>query len=377
MMNQGSTRTFTDRPAVRSRVPLVIGITGPSFSGKTFSAMRLAIGIERVVGGPIYFVDTESNRALHYADYFKFQHVPFAPPYGPLDYIAAFEHCAKKGAKIIVCDQMTFEHNGEGGVLDQAEEFLEKKCGDDWRAREKLLMLSLVKPKTARKKLKRWIITHGDIVFILLYRASEKIKPAPKGATDREPIKMGWQPETTSDLPYEMTARFLLPPGSQGKPTVSATEAAEWLQIKNPRFFETIITPGAQLSEDLGEKMARWAMGGAVEGAAPKGGGAAPVASAPAAKPVAPVDKTAPASEENQLAWVAAWSKRGVSVERLLARFDRRGVTALTVGDTDVMAGMERDLKAKRATVDGLFPSGEPPEDLGDAPPSDEPGRAG
>lgn len=278
------TRTFTDSPAVRSRVPLLIGITGPSFSGKTMSAMRLAAGIEKVVGGPIYFVDTESNRALHYADYFKFQHVPFAPPYGPLDYIACFEHCAKKGAKIIVCDQMSFEHNGEGGVLDQAEAFLEAKCGDDWKGREKMLMLSLVKPKTARKKLKRWIITHGDIVFILLYRASDKIKPVKGG----EPLKLGWQPETTSDLPYEMTARFLLGPGSQGVPTVTPTEKAELMQIKNPRQFESIIKPGEQLSEALGERMARWAMGGSAEGAAPSGGGAAPATSSSAARAAIP-----------------------------------------------------------------------------------------
>lgn len=260
-------RTFTDQPAVRSRVPLIVGITGSTFSGKTYSALRIAAGVERVVGGPIYFVDTESNRALHYADYFKFQHVPFPPPYGPLDYIAVFEHCVKRGAKIIVCDQMSFEHNGEGGVMDQSEEMLERKCGDDWKCREKNLMLSLVKPKGARKKLKRWIITHGEIVFVFLYRAADKIKPVRGG----EPIKLGWQPETTSDLPYEMTARFLLTPGSQGVPMITPEEKAELMQIKNPRQFESIIKPGEQLNEDLGERMARWAMGGAAATSVPTG----------------------------------------------------------------------------------------------------------
>jgi hypothetical protein len=268
-------RMFTDSPAVRSRVPLIVGVTGSSFSGKTYSALRLAAGIERVVGGPIWVVDSESNRALHYAEYFRFQHVPFPPPYGPLDYIEVLEHCVKKGAKIVVVDQMSFEHNGEGGVMDQSEAFLEKKCGDDWKCREKNLMLSLVKPKLARKKLKRWIITHGDVVFIFLYRAADKIKPVRGG----EPIKLGWQPETTSDLPYEMTARFLLTPGCEGVPMVTPDEKAELMQIKNPRQFKSLIHPGEQLSEDLGERMARWAVGGSADGAASAGGGAAPAAS--------------------------------------------------------------------------------------------------
>jgi len=38
-------RTFTDIPAVRERVPLLVGLVGPSGSGKTYSALRLASGI--------------------------------------------------------------------------------------------------------------------------------------------------------------------------------------------------------------------------------------------------------------------------------------------------------------------------------------------
>jgi hypothetical protein len=352
-----------DRPAVRSRVPLIIGITGASFSGKTWSALRLATGIERVVGGPIYFVDTESDRALHYADYFKFQHVPFAPPYGPLDYIAAFEHCASKGAKIIVCDQMTFEHNGEGGVMDQSEDFLEKKCGDDWKAREKMLMLSLVKPKTARKKLKRWIITHGHIVFILLYRAADKIKPAPKGATDREPIKLGWQPETTSDLPYEMTARFLLTPGSQGVPMLKPEEKGELLQVKNPKQFENVIKSGEALSEDLGERMARWAQGDAASAARGTGGAAS------GARAATPPRTQAPAAKQNQDSWIDFWGRRGVEEERILARFGVEDRASLTVADLEKMTDMSNLLKNKQATVDQMFP-----RPRGDEPPGPEAG---
>ena len=46
-------RIFTARPAVRESVPLLIGLTGPSGGGKTFSALRLATGIQTVTGGDV------------------------------------------------------------------------------------------------------------------------------------------------------------------------------------------------------------------------------------------------------------------------------------------------------------------------------------
>ena len=80
-----SDRTFEDKPAVRTATPLLVGLIGPSGSGKTFSALRMATGIQRVSGGEVFVVDTESRRSLHYADKFKFRHVEFHAPFGPLD----------------------------------------------------------------------------------------------------------------------------------------------------------------------------------------------------------------------------------------------------------------------------------------------------
>jgi hypothetical protein len=48
-------RKFTANDAKREHVPLLIGLTGPSGGGKTYSALRLATGIQQVTGGDIYF----------------------------------------------------------------------------------------------------------------------------------------------------------------------------------------------------------------------------------------------------------------------------------------------------------------------------------
>lgn len=250
------TRTFDDKSAVRERVPLLLGLVGPSSSGKTFSALRLATGMQRVIGGEIFFIDTEAKRGTHYADRFAFRHIDFQPPFGPLDYLAAIEHCVKQGAKVLVIDSLTHEHSGPGGVMDQSEDYLQKHCGDDFGKRQRQLMLSLVRPKQQRKRLNAEIVRLG-INAIFCYRATDKIKPM----VGKEPEKLGWQPETTSPLHYEMTQRFLLTPGCDGVPSLSPENDAEKRMVKNPAQFRDLFKAGQALSEDIGQKLAEWASG--------------------------------------------------------------------------------------------------------------------
>lgn len=265
---QSHARSFEDLPAVRSRVPLLLGITGPSGSGKTYSALLLATGMQRVIGGEIFFIDTEARRGLHYADKFKFRHIDFQPPFGPLDYLAAIRHCVSKGAKILVIDSMTHEHNGEGGVMDQIEKDLDGRIErlaakepnlSEWeleKKRQAWTQMAHIKPKSQRKKLNTAIVQLG-INGVFCYRAADRIKPVP----GKEPEKLGWQPETTSPIVHEMAQRFLLQPAGDGRPDVNPTERAEKLLVKNPEQFRGWFNPGMQLNADLGEKMARWAAG--------------------------------------------------------------------------------------------------------------------
>jgi hypothetical protein len=134
-----------------------------------------------------------------------------------------------------------------------------------------------VRPKRARKQLNRRIVALGNkLVFILCYRAEEKIKPRKKGEArgdgkerTNEPELLGWQPITTSKLPFDMTARFLLTPGCDGVPLLLPPNPAERLLVKNPRQFREWFVEGEPLSEDMGERMARWAMGEKLEAVGP------------------------------------------------------------------------------------------------------------
>lgn len=259
-----SERTFEvlDAESVTAAMPLSVGLVGPSGSGKTWSMMRLATGMMKALGGgKFYVIDTESDRALHYKKYFSFKHLSFKPPHSPADFERAIDRCIELGAKVIGIDSASEEHTGDGGLLDMIDAFLEKKAGDDYDKRNRMLYAAQIIPKAQRKKLNRKI-SNSKTFFILCYRASDKIKPPKKG--DKEPQHLGWQAETTSPLPYMMTVRFLLPPGSDGKPNLTPATVAEQLEVKNPEQFRGWFSSGFQLDEALGEKLALWALGDSI-----------------------------------------------------------------------------------------------------------------
>lgn len=255
-------RTFEFNEAKREAVPLMVGLIGPSGSGKTYSALRLATGIQQVTGGDIAVVDTESRRALHYADTFRFRHVPFDPPHSPLDYVSAIEHCVSKGAKVLVVDSTSHEWEGMGGVLEMHEAELKRLTQGDYNKTNQFKMLAWAKPKADQRRLINRIL-QLPINCVFCFRAKEKIKPAEKGAQNRNPVELGWQQIASPEFIYEMTLNCLLLPNSRGVPTWQPAREGERQMLKLPEQFESLFGGGPQLTEDIGQKLAQWAAGNA------------------------------------------------------------------------------------------------------------------
>lgn len=242
--------SFNHSPAVRKKVPLWFGIGGASSSGKTFSSLRIATGIQSIAGGDIFFIDTEASRALHYADRFKFQHVPFSPPFNSLRYLEAAEYCVKNGAGVIVIDSMSHEHSGIGGCLEMHA----KEMNGDY----KKSFTAWIKPKAERRKMLNGLL-QLNANFIFCFRGKEDAtKPGPPGS---QPIQIGFDPECGDELTYEMTAMCFVKKGSKGTPDWIARYPGEKLLMKVPIQFEGIIDKAEQLSESMGVKMAQWAKG--------------------------------------------------------------------------------------------------------------------
>lgn len=252
-------RQFEIAPAVRKTVGLLIGLVGPSSSGKTYSALRLATGIQRITGGDIDFIDTENGRALYYADKFKFNHMRFGAPFSPDDYLEAIRFCARRGAKTIVIDSMSHEHEGPGGVLEWHERETERLAALWKVSKEKAQMAAWNPPKQARRRLINEML-QMNVNLLMTYRAKEKIKVRP----GKDPEQLGWQPICGDEFMYEMVLQALLLPGSEGRPTWTPEMPAERAMVKLPlQFRELFAKPdSSQLTEQVGEDLARWAAGG-------------------------------------------------------------------------------------------------------------------
>lgn len=255
-MTPKNNRTFSHRPAARERVPLLVGLVGPSGGGKTYSALRLATGIQRVSGGKIFVIDTEARRALHYADDFAFEHIDFAAPFGSLDYLAAAQYAVEQGAGVIVIDSMSHEHEGPGGLLETHEAEAER-LAKAWKTSvEKAKMSAWAKPKAARRRLINTML-QLPVNFVLCFRAKEKLK-IKKG---QDPQPLGWMAIAGPEFVFEMNLSALLLPGAGGVPAWHSEEIGERETIKLPGWARGIVPTDAPFDEETGERLAQWAAG--------------------------------------------------------------------------------------------------------------------
>lgn len=235
--------SFTFAPAKREHVSLLIALAGASGSGKTFSALRLANGM--APNGKIAFIDTEARRGLHYADQFQFIHADMRPPFRPERFVEGIRAAEAAGADVVVIDSFSMEYDGEGGIIDWADE-LERggtKSPGNWKV-----------PKGAHKKLMNALLQcRASIIFCL--RADEKIRIGKdeRGRTVVEPL--GWMPICEKRFIFEMTASFTLTPDRPGIPNFNLPHK---LQSQHRAMFSDRVPIG----EDAGKALAEWARGG-------------------------------------------------------------------------------------------------------------------
>ena len=268
--------TFTFRPGVRENVALLIGLAGASGSGKTYTAFRLASGIAG--GKPFAVIDTEAGRAKHYADAFKFDHGDLAPPFRPGAYADAIHSADKAGYPVIVVDSMTHEWAGEGGVLDWQTEEFERLGG-----RDATKLLSWSKPKQGHKAMVQRLL-QIRAHLILCFRAEEKVDMVKEQQTDGKMKTVivpkegpggfkGWLPICEKNLPYELTASFLLMAERPGVP----------VPMKLQEQHRPLFPLDRPITEESGARIAEWARGAA-----------APSKPAPAAQPEEGVEYVTP-----------------------------------------------------------------------------------
>jgi hypothetical protein len=325
-------RDWTAFPAVREQLPLLIGLSGAPGSGKTYSALTLAQGIKSHRGGSIILLDTDGDRARAYAPRkgevangvtsFDFEHLSFAPPYGPDDFLAAIQAQLPRNPACIIVDALSAEHEGEGGVLWLHDTELDRMAGDDWKKRDVMTTTAWIKPKAARRRLINFLMKM-KVPIIATFQAREKTKLIQNDRGKMAPTNIGWTPIAPSEIIQSMTLFCLLPIRSDGVPMWKGNTAHEDFTIKLPVQFKHLFPDSQPLNQSMGAAMSRWAAGDDAK--------AAPASPPPPPPPPAAASNTQPTSESTGSWDYAAWQKASTEV---LA-----GIT--TVADLDAWRGDE------------------------------------
>ena len=265
--------TFTFSPAVRDRASLLIGLCGPSGSGKSFSALALATGLAGPEGR-VVAIDSEAGRLKHYADQFKFDHGDMKPPFGPDRYIEAVKAADDAGYDVIVIDSLSHEWESEGGLMDMHDTLLEiqveqarKSHNASWafdenKTRERLSIGAWKLPKMQHKRfVSRLLQCRAHLVICM--RADEKMRiEKVKDDRGRErtvilqakdmPPAERWSPICERRFPYELTMSLILTPQAPGVP----------VPVKLQEQHRGIVRDDEQLTVDTGRLLAEWARGG-------------------------------------------------------------------------------------------------------------------
>lgn len=230
-------------PAERRLHSLLIGLWGPSGSGKSLSALKLAYGL--AMGNPIAVIDSENKRALFYAPppgvpadnvfTFDFFHATIKPPFMPRTYTNAIAAAAKLKPRVIIVDGITQEWMGTGGILDMVDE-----AGGtfaDW--------------KIPKRDHNGFMNRMGQMPchFILTMRAKEKLAQVNSGGK-WDIINTGWHPICEGGVPYDMAICLFL---EKGIPT--PVESDEYKTIAT---MGDLIPTTKPLTSAVGRALAEW-----------------------------------------------------------------------------------------------------------------------
>lgn len=225
--------------ARREKVWLKIMITGPSGSGKSYSALRLAKGLAEACGSDIAYIGTEGSRNLYYANEFCYDLMELSEDgdrrsftdFSPESYIHQIDEAVKAGYCVLLLDGISQEwqflvnlHNSMSGNSFQ-----------NW---------GKVKPRHAAFMEK---ILTSPIHIICTARGKDAWVIEQNSEGKQIPKKVGIGSDTSKDVSYNMTVSFLL---NQENHTYEADK-------DNTHLFDQVY--GKVLTEDDGRALYEWA----------------------------------------------------------------------------------------------------------------------
>lgn len=263
-------RDYTPKLAVPGAERILsLGFMGPPGGGKTWSALEVATGIQKVRGGDIILIESEGERSLKLTDFFTFYRVGLEPPFGSLIFLDAIRAQEARKPACVIVDCFSDEHEGPGGVLAQHDEGMlaaverARARGDsrqEWQIAEAASQSAWIKPKGDRLK---FILAMDRFKFPIIYtfRAREKVRQIKNDKGKMAPTPVGYQPIAPTEIVHKLDLTCLLPANARGVPVWKSNTKTEDFFIKLPEYLLPYIKEGKRIDAALGEGFARWMKG--------------------------------------------------------------------------------------------------------------------
>lgn len=235
------------KKATKAQAKLRAGISGPTGSGKTFSALKIAMGLIESTGGRIGMIDTEHGTASKYSDRFDFD-VLDLEDHRTEAYIEAFYEFAEAGYKVLIVDSIS---HAWYSLKDEIEQLAEDNYkGNNWRA------WSQGTPR--QRTFVEAILTYpGHVISTMRSKMAYESGGSGGDGKGGKVHRIGLEPVQGKDIEYEFD--LLL--------EMSGTHNARVVKDRSGKYQDkTINLPG----EKFGRELAAWLSEGATPTAAPK-----------------------------------------------------------------------------------------------------------
>lgn len=217
-----------------------IAITGPTGSGKTMSALRMAAGIAKATGKRFAVIDTENGSASLYSDLFDFDTLNITPPFTTEKYIQAITDAEKGGYAALVIDSITHAWAGEGGLLEQKAQLDARPGTNHW---------TNWGPIKAKDQKFRNAYLHSSIPFLIATMRSKMEYAQTENNGKKKVEKQGMAPVQSDGIEYEFSVVLDVAMNHECEVSKDRTNLFE----KKPIFT---------IDESVGEQLVQWRAGG-------------------------------------------------------------------------------------------------------------------
>lgn len=287
------------RKATKKQSRLRLALVGPTGSGKTYTALRIARGM----GGPIAFIDTERGSASLYSDDFDFE-VLELESFHPKTYCKAIKAAEQAGYPVLIIDSLTHAWSGKDGALEQVDKAAKRsQSGNSFTAWRDVTPLHNELVDT---------ILQCKCHVIVTMRSKMEYVLEDNGKGKKTPRKIGLAPVQRDGMEYEFTI-------------TADIDTDHNLCVAKTRMRELKGYVEKEAGEELGERIMRWLESGEPE--------------------PTPFDKAA-------LAFDGSF---GVTREQLLQHLNRDSADSVTAGDLNQLKETYKAIDTGSKTVESVF----------------------